>query len=260
MDYPIERNFSLKGKTALVTGASSGIGEAIAECYAAAGSRLVICGRRFETVEEAAKRLRETGADVLALAANIANDEDRKKLVAEAMAWSGRIDILVNNAGANPAMGALENLEEKDLDVVLNVNFKGILFLSQEVFRAWMGKNGGNIINISSIGGSRCMHGISGYCAVKAGLNHLGRCMAAEWGKYGIRVNTIAPGIIQTKFSKALWENQQRKENIKLNPIPRFGTIEDTIGTALLLASDASAYITGQNFVVDGGYLISGTL
>jgi len=249
---------SLEGKTAIVTGASRGIGLEMARRFSAAGADVVICSRNQKAVDEAAADITADGGKVLPLAINVADERDRVRLVDQAMEWAGRIDILVNNAGANPTFGGLATLTEKALDTVIDVNLKATLFIAQRVFHAWMKDNGGVILNISSIGGKQCMPGISGYCTVKAALNHLGRCMAAEWGKYGVRVNTILPGIIKTKFSKALWENPKLQHEMASYPISRFGEVEDIVGAALLLVSEASAYTTGAEFVIDGGSLIGG--
>lgn len=258
MDYSADRMFSLKGKVAIVTGASRGIGEEIAACFLQAGARVVICSREQAAVDATVQQIQKEQDTVLPLEINVADAADRKRLVAQTMQWGGRIDILVNNAGANPAFGGLEDLTESALDLVINVNLKASMFLSQLVFKAWMKESGGSIVNVSSLGGLQCIPGISGYCAVKAGLNHLTRCMANEWGKYGIRVNAIAPGIIKTKFSRALWESPKFEAMMEKNPISRFGEVDDIAGAALLLASDAASYITGHMMVIDGGMLVTG--
>lgn len=254
----IESMFSLENKVAIVTGASRGIGMEIARCFSAAGARLVICSRKQEAVDAAAHDISMEGTEILPLAINVGDMSQRQRLIRETMDWGGRIDIVVNNAGANPAFGGLESLTEEALDTIINVNLKAALFISQMAFNAWMKDNGGTIINVSSVGGRQYMPGISGYCAVKAALNHLGRCMAGEWGKYGVRVNTLLPGIIKTKFSQVLWESPQFKSSVEKSPMGRFGDVDELVGAALFLASESSGYTTGTELIVDGGALVGG--
>lgn len=256
MEKNIDSIFSLKGKTAIITGASRGIGEEIAKVFAIAGARIVVCSRKQEAVDQVADVIVKSGGDALAVAANIADENDRENLINTAMDWGGRLDILVNNAGANPQFGGLADLGEAAFDKTINVNLKATLFLSQLAYKKWMKNNGGAIINVSSIGGLHCSTGINGYNVVKAALNHLTRCLASEWGRKGVRVNALAPGVIKTQFSQALWESPEFNTMIKQNPIPRFGEVEDMAGAALFLASDASSYVTGHIMVVDGGTLV----
>jgi NAD(P)-dependent dehydrogenase (short-subunit alcohol dehydrogenase family) len=256
MSKDINSMFSLKKKTAIITGASRGIGEEIAIVFAKAGARVVVCSRKQEAVDQVADAIIKNGGQALAVAANIADENDRENLVNKTMEWGGSIDVLVNNAGANPQFGGLADLTETAFDKTLDVNLKATLFLSQLSYKKWMKKNGGAIINVSSIGGLHCSTGINGYNVVKAALNHLTRCLASEWGRKGVRVNALAPGVIKTQFSQALWESPEFNAMIKQNPIPRFGEVEDMAGAALFLASDASSYVTGHTMVIDGGTLV----
>lgn len=265
----IHSMFSLEGKVALITGASRGIGEEIAGVYLRAGARVAICSRKPEGVKDAAERIRLLGMfpergespdpnkeqNVLGIVANVLLPEDRKKLVKAVMDWAGRIDILVNNAGANPSHTPLADLTEDAWDKVFDVNLKASLYLSQLVYHAWMKTHGGAIINIASIGGFLATTGINAYNVSKAGLMHLTRCLAREWGHDGVRVNAIAPGLIRTKFSQVIWDGPEGLKMIERQPIPRFGEVEDIDGAALLLASPASSFITGHTLVVDGGQL-----
>jgi NAD(P)-dependent dehydrogenase (short-subunit alcohol dehydrogenase family) len=252
----IPKMFSLKDKVALITGASKGIGAEIARVYTKAGAKVILCGRKKESLDEAVERIRKNGGEALGVQANVASPEDRGKLVRSALEWGKRLDILVNNAGANPKFGGLENLSEQEFDKVINVNLKASLFLSQLAFSMWMKDHGGVILNVSSIGGYTCSTGVNGYNIVKAALNHLTHCLASEWGGRGIRVNALAPGLVKTDFSKALWTDPGFQEMIKSQPIPRIGEVEDFGGAALFLASDASAFITGHILVADGGNLV----
>ena len=256
MGEHIDALFSLKEKVAIITGASRGIGEEMATVFAKAGARVVVCSRKQEAVDQVASAISKNGGQALAVAANIAEAGDRENLISKTMDWGGSIDVLVNNAGAYPQFGGLEDLTEAALDKTIDVNLKATLFVSQLAYKTWMKNNGGAIINVSSIGGLQCSTGINGYNVVKAALNHLTRCLASEWGRKGVRVNALAPGVIKTQFSQALWESPEFNTMIKQNPIPRFGEVEDMAGAALFLASDASSYVTGHTMVIDGGTLV----
>lgn len=257
MEKDVFAIFSLKEKVALVTGASRGIGEEIASTYSKAGARLVVCSRKENNIEEAAEGIRESGGEVLALAANVSVAEDRERLVKTALDWAGQINILVNNVGANPYFGSLADISEAAWDKVFDVNLKASFILSQLVYHAWMKNHGGVVINISSTGGFETTMGINAYNVAKAALMHLTRCLAKEWGGSGIRVNALAPGLIRTQFSRALWNGDLGVEVTKSNPIPRIGEVDDITGAALFLASDASSFVTSHTLVVDGGHLVT---
>jgi NAD(P)-dependent dehydrogenase (short-subunit alcohol dehydrogenase family) len=162
----------------------------------------------------------------------------------------------VNNAGANPQYSELSKITEDVVDKIINVNLKPALFLSQAVFNNCMKQHGGSIINVSTVGAVQCVSGINAYNVVKAALNHVTRCLASEWGEFGVRVNALAPGLIKTDFSKMLWENPLSQKTIAKQPIARIGTVDDMIGAALLLATGASAFITGVTLTADGGQLV----
>ena len=250
--------FSLEGKVALIAGASRGIGEEIAKVYGLAGAKLIVSSRKPEGINEAAKRLREqTGAEVLAVPANISYPDDRKKLVKEAMAWAGKVDILVNNAGTNPANGPLADVQESAWDKIFEVNLKGPFILSQLIFHAWMKDNGGCIINTTSIATYGTGGNLEGaYSITKSALTHLTRILASEWGKHRIRVNAIAPGVIKTRLSKALWDHPGMENAGQNQAVPRLGEVEDIAGAALLLASKAGEFINGVDIIVDNGSLV----
>lgn len=260
MAKSIHSLFSLEGKVALITGASRGIGEEIASVYSMAGAKVVLCSRKPEGVKEAVERIKspylKNEQKVLGIVANVLVPEDRKRLVEATMDWAGRIDILVNNAGANPGQGPFADLAEQSWDKVFEVNLKSSLILSQLVYHAWMKKHGGTIINLASVGGFLSTSGINAYNVSKAGLIHLTRCMAREWGQDGVRVNAIAPGLIKTKFSQVLWDGPEGNRMVERHPISRIGEVEDIDGAALLLASSASSFMTGHTLVVDGGQLL----
>ena len=247
---------SLDGKVALVTGGSRGIGRASALAFADAGADVVVASRKLPDLEEVAEEIRAKGRKGLAVASHIAKMEDSKSLVEKVKAEFGRVDILVNNAATNPYYGPLIDAEEWAWDVTMNVNLKGPFLLSQLAARVMKEQGSGSIINIASIAGIR-PDALSIYAVTKAGLIMLTKVMAKEWGQYNIRVNAIAPGLIKTRLSEALWRvPAAAKEAENETSLGRLGVPEDIAGVALLLASDASSYITGETILMDGGEFI----
>ncbi len=236
-------NFSLEGKVALVTGGSRGIGRAIALAFAENGADVVVSSRKLPDLEVVAEEIRNKGRKGMAIASHVAKLEESTNLVEQVKTEFGRIDILVNNAGANPYMGPLIDAEEWAWDVTMNVNLKGPFMLGQLVARVMREQGGGNIINIASGAGiNPSMLHI--YSVSKAGLIMLTRVMAMEWARHNIRVNAIAPGLIKTRFSEALWKGTPAEENIAMP--------EDIAGAALYLASDASKYVNGEVVAISG--------
>lgn len=245
---------SLDGKVALITGACRGIGRAIAQLFADAGADLALSCRNQPHLEEAAAEIRAMGRRALPVAAHIRKPEDLKKLVERVREEYGRIDILVNNAATNPAMGLLVDMEENMYDQIMNTNLKGYLILSQAAARMMMDQGGGVIVNISSVGGISPGMGLGLYSISKAAINMLTKAMAAELGGYNIRVNAIAPSVVRTRFSQALWSNEALiGEETRRIPLRRIAEAEEVARTALYLASGASSYVTGQTIVIDGG-------
>jgi len=236
-------SFSLEGKVALVTGGSRGIGRAIALTFAENGADVIVSSRKLPDLEKVAEEIRGTGRRGLAVAAHVARPEESRALVDTVVKEFGRIDILVNNAGTNPYMGPLIDAEEWAWDVTMNVNLKGPFMLSQMVARVMRDQGSGNIINIASTAGiNPSMLHI--YSVTKAGLIMLTRVMALEWARHGIRANAIAPGLVMTRFSEALWKGTPAEQNI--------ARPEDVAGAALYLASDASRYVNGETIVITG--------
>ena len=249
--------FNLKGKTALITGASKGIGEAIARLYAACGANLVINSRKQEDLDNVSAEIRAAGGICTGIAANAGNLEDCKMLIEKTMAVYGSIDILVNNAAANPVYGPIVTCEEWAYTKIMDVNLKAPFELCKGVYPIMKQSGGGSVINISSIAGLTPDPGLGMYSVSKAALNMLTKVMAKEWGTDKIRVNAICPGLIKTKFSEALWQNEKWLAGfIKHLPLGRMGTVEEIAGLALFLASEASAYCTGTLFTADGGITI----
>ncbi|MBN1381858.1 MAG: glucose 1-dehydrogenase [Deltaproteobacteria bacterium] len=248
--------FSLEGKCALITGGSRGIGRACALAFADAGANVAVSGRKLPGLEEVVSDIEAKGGKGFAVAAHVAKFNDSKMLVDKVMEKFGRIDILMNNAGTNPYNGFLLDAEEWAWDTTMNVNLKGPFMLSQLVARIMKEKGGGNIINTSSTGGMRA-GGLSIYSVTKAALIMLTQCMAREWGQYGIRVNAIAPGVIETRLSEALWKDPAVGEAAaKRTALGFIGVPDDVVGAVLFLASNASRYITGTTIVMDGGALV----
>jgi NAD(P)-dependent dehydrogenase (short-subunit alcohol dehydrogenase family) len=244
--------FSLAGKVALVTGGSRGIGRAIALTFAEAGADVVVSARKLPDLEEVAKEIKAKGRKALAVASHVAKLEDSKSLIEKVKSEFGRLDILVNNAGTNPYPGPLIDAEEWAWDVTMNVNLKGPFLLGQMAARIMKEQGGGNIINMSSAAGLRASN-LNIYSITKAGLIMLTQVMAREWGQYKIRVNAIAPGVIETRLSEMLWKGPGGEAAVRGMPLGRLGVPDDVAGLALFLASDASSYITGEVILVDGG-------
>ncbi len=247
-------SFDLSGKTAVVTGANTGLGQGIAVALAQAGAAIVAVGR--STMDETERLCREAGASFHSVQADLATLEPIERIVADAVSVSGRIDILVNNAGIIRRADALE-FTEKDWDDVMDVNLKSTFFLSQAVARTMLAdERGGKIINIASLlsfqGGIR----IPSYTASKSGLAGLTRLLACEWAAKGINVNAIAPGYFVTNNTEALRNDPKRSSEI-LGRIPagRWGEPGDLGGAAVFLASSAASYIHGVVLPVDGGWL-----
>ncbi len=245
---------SLEGKVALVTGACRGIGKAIAVMFADAGADVAVSCRNQPHLEEVANEIRGMGRKALPVAAHIRKTEDLVNLFEKTREEFGRIDILVNNAATNPGMGLLVDMDEKMYDQIMNTNLKGYTVLSQLVGKLMREQGGGNIINISSVGGVSPDKGLGLYCISKAGIIMLTKAMAVEMGDYNIRVNAIAPGLVKTRFSQALWSNEELlKQEMSHTPLKRLSEPEEVARIALFLATDASAWVTGQVIVMDGG-------
>lgn len=249
--------FNLKGKVALITGASKGIGEAIAHFFCANGASVVINSRKQEDLDKVSEAIREKGGNCVGFAGNAGDIAACKILVEKTVAQFGGIDILVNNAASNPVFGPVVDCEEWAFDKIMDVNVKAPFELGKLVYPWMKARGGGSVINISSIAGNTPDPGLGMYSVSKAALNMLTRVMAKEWGADHIRVNAICPGLIKTKFSEALWQNEKWLHHfVKQAPIARMGTVEEIAALTLFLASDASGYCTGTLFTADGGVTI----
>ncbi len=245
---------SLEGKVALITGASRGIGKEIAKIFADAGADLAIASRKLEGLEAVAKEIEPTGRRVLCVPTHAKNVGDLENLVAKVKEAYGRVDILVNNAATNPAMGAVVDTEEKIYDHIIDTNLKGYFILSKLVGKIMQEQKGGTIINVSSAGGVSPAEGLGPYCISKAAINMLTKQMALELGPANIRVNAIAPRVVKTDFSKALWTNDKLMEKeFKFTPLKCVASPQEIAQTALFLASTATNYMTGHVMVLNGG-------
>jgi NAD(P)-dependent dehydrogenase (short-subunit alcohol dehydrogenase family) len=255
MDFSPD-SFSLKGKVALVTGGSRGIGKAIAVGLAKAGADVALASRKLPDLEEVAKEIKGVGRKSLAVAAHVGRLEEINNLVSKVKEGFGRIDILVNNAGTNPTMDQAIDIEERAWDSIMNLNLKGLFFLSQAVARVMREQGGGKIINIASTAGIT-PDILPVYSISKAGVIMATKVMAQQWAQYNIRVNCVAPGLTKTRFSEALWGNPDILQGAMLGtPLKRIGEPEEMVGAAIYFASDASSYVTGQVLAVDGGATI----
>jgi len=249
-------DFSLKNKVALITGASRGIGEAAAIGLAQAGADLAIASRKLPDLERVAAEVSKAGRKCLPIAAHVGRVEEVNNLVKKVVGEFGRIDILVNNAATNPTMAQALDVDERAWDSIMNLNLKGLFFLSQAVARVMKEKGGGKIINVSSIAGIS-PDLLPVYSISKAAVIMATKVMAQQWAQYKIRANCIAPGLTKTKFSEALWNNPDiLKHAMALTPMGRVGEAEEMVGAILFLASEASSYVTGQVIAVDGGKTI----
>ena len=244
--------FDLTGKTAVVTGAGRGIGRAIAEALAGFGAAVVLSGRTPATLEELAEKL---GPDALVHPADVSQEADVLALRDAALARFGAIDVLVNNAGINPVWRSIEKTSLSDWQAIIDVNLTGTFLCCKYVGAVMAERGSGSIINISSVAGHVGLTRSAPYCASKGGVEMLTKSLALDWAKRGVRVNCLAPGYVDTDLTSGLLHHETlSKPFLEHTPLGRFGETKDVIGAAVFLASDASAYMTGQSLVVDGGW------
>jgi dehydrogenase/reductase SDR family protein 4 len=248
----------LKHKVAIVTGASRGIGKAMAEVFAREGATVVICGRKQNTLDEVAAELKGLAGKIVPLACHVGKLEELQRLVDTATRDHGKIDILVNNAATNIAQGPAIEMDDGQFDKMVEVNLKSMYRLIRLVAPGMCQRGSGSIINIASIAGLRPQfHGLL-YSMTKAAMIMMTQSYAVELGPKGVRVNAIAPGLIQTVLSEYYWKDETRLQQlISHQPIRHLGQPPEIADVALLLASDAASYLTGQTLVVDGGRLLS---
>ena len=250
---------NLENKVAIVSGASRGIGAAIAEAYAQAGAKVVVSSRKLEGVEAVATKIKAAGGDVLPVAAHVGKEPQREALITQTIEHFGQVDVLVNCAGTNPYFGPMINIDEGAYFKTFEVNLQGAYELSRAVARHLIDrKTPGAIVNIASVAGLRASPLQGVYGMTKAAMIAMTRNYALELGPSGIRVNAIAPGLIETKLAGAILASETVVDSIKQRAaLGRIGQPDEIAGAALFLASDAASYVTGQCLVVDGGLILS---
>ena len=249
--------FDLTGKNALITGASKGIGKAIAVGFAQQGANVVISSRKGDICEEVASEINAMGkGKAVAIPCNISHKDQLQALVDETHKQLGDIHILCCNAAVNPHFGPLSEIPDSAFEKVLQCNIISNHWLCQMVLPEMKARKDGSVMIVSSVGAYRGSTTLGAYCVSKSADLELVRCLAQENGPDNIRVNGLAPGLIKTDFARALWEDPERRKQVESNyPLRRLGEPEDIAGTAVLLASKAGSYITGQTLVIDGGGL-----
>lgn len=249
--------FDLTGKVALITGASRGIGEAIAKAYAVAGASVVLSSRKQDGLDAIAGQITAAGGRALAVAAHTGDATAVQTLVTRTLETFGGVDILVNNAATNPHFGPIMTAEESHWDKILDVNVKGYFRLAQACAPHMRQRGGGKIINIASVAGKTPLPGMGIYCVSKAAVLMLTEVLASELAADNIQVNAIAPGFIKTAFSRAIWDNPATHDAVKQAiPQQRIGATDELLGIALYLAAPASSFTTGATIVIDGGQLL----
>lgn len=253
----IKNQFNLEGKVAIITGSSKGIGESIARGLAEFGAKVVVSSRKQEAVDAVAESFKADGLDAIGIACHVGDPEQLQNLVDQTIAAYGGVDILINNAATNPVYGPLVDANDSSFDKIMNVNVKACWRLANLCYPSMKERGGGSVVNISSVEGHRPSPGLGLYSVSKAALIMLTKSQAKEWGDVGIRSNAICPGLIQTKFSSALWQDEKTKTQFTRHiPSGRIAQPDEMAGLALFLSSDASSYCTGGIYTADGGYLV----
>ncbi len=251
-----EQDFRLDGKVAWVTGASRGIGLAIAATYAAAGAKVVLTSRKQEGVDAAAAQIQAAGGVALPVAAHTGDSEAIRRLVEQVVEVFGGIDILVNNAATNPHFGPILTAEESHWSKILDVNVVGYFRTIKACMDTFRQRGGGKVINLASVAGQVYQPGMGVYCVSKAAVIMLTQALAVELAAENVQVNAIAPGFVKTRFSSLLWQNPELyAQIIRMIPMGRMALPEEVTGAALYLASPAASFTTGAIFTVDGGQL-----
>ena len=246
--------FSVADQVVLLSGASRGIGQALAKGFTERGAQVIITGREANTIEQTAKEISVGAKPVRSLVCDVTNEKSIKDTAEKVLAEFGRIDTLLNVAGMNKRM-KVENYSAELYDEIIDTNLRGMFLLSQLVGKHMIARRRGNIINIDSLNTYAPLKGVTPYAMSKAGVSMMTRGMATEWGEHGVRVNAIAPGFFPTALSKQLWSMPKMREwAIANTPLRKLGDVEELAGAAIFLASDAAKFVTGQIIRVDGGF------
>ena len=249
-------DFRLDDRVAIVTGASRGIGRSIALGLAQAGAHVALTARKQPDLDAVAHEIAALGRRALPLAGHMARRPDIDRLFETTRREFGRLDILVNNAATNPVFGPLMEIEEEAWDKIMALNVKGYLFAAQRAAKPMLAAGKGAIVNVSSTGGLRASPGLGAYSVSKAAVIMLTRVLARELAPFGVRVNAIAPALVETRFSEALWKTPEILETyLETTPMGRTAQPEEMAGAVVYLCSDAASYVTGEVLVLDGGHL-----
>ncbi len=248
--------FELTNKTAIVTGASRGIGRSIAMGLARAGADIVLVSRNLTALQDVAKEIESLGKKALAVSADIGSPQDIEKALQASLQVFPRIDILVNNAGISPILKKAEETTLTEWEEILRVNLTGTFLFCQAVGKVMIPQRAGKIINIISVGAVVAFPRQIGYCVTKGGIHQLTKVLAVEWTRHNIQVNAIGPAYLETELTRGMRASKIISEDLlRKTPMGRFGQPEEVVGAAIYLASDASSYVTGQTLFVDGGWL-----
>jgi NAD(P)-dependent dehydrogenase (short-subunit alcohol dehydrogenase family) len=247
----------LDGKAALVTGASRGIGKTIAEVLAKSGVRVVCCARNLEQLEQLCSEIETNGGKAVPIRADLSSASDRKQLIEKAVSAFQGIDFLINNAGVHGEKKALD-LSDEELKEVMEINFFSMFSIARDIARHMIDRGGGKIVNMGSFWGQKGVRQHLAYCVSKAAVEPMTRCLAVEWARYNIQVNTVAPGHIMTDISKAAMEDEKiREEVLRHIPARRVGEPEEVAYFVAFLCSQQSNYLTGHIYCIDGGQQIA---
>ncbi len=251
----VNDRFSLEGRTAVITGASRGIGRAIALGYARAGASLALVGRDSARLAPVVEEIVALGRTAVPIIADVSSPSDVTRLAAEADRALGPTDILVNNAGGSPIYRRAEATTDEDWEMVLGLNLDGTFRCCREFGRGMIARRSGRIVNVVSIGARVGLPRLAAYCAAKAGVEGLTRALAVEWAPHGVLVNALGPAFVETDLTRGLRENGRiRADLLAQTPLGRFAQPDEVVGAAIFLASEAASYLTGQTLYVDGGW------